>query len=81
MGQSWLIPVAALLVGGGGVGTFLGLVVQRRQNTMVNNATLVGHAIDGLAKLAEQRGADLDEARAEIVELKKQLRAARRTTR
>lgn len=78
MSQQWLTAVAGFLLGSGGIGAILGLLVQRRQNTMTNNAALVGLAVDGLKALSEERRVDLEDARAEIADLKKQL--ARRPT-
>lgn len=59
MDQGWLIPVAALLLGGGGIGTFLGLLVQRQGNKSTASATAVASAIDGLTRLTQEQRAEL----------------------
>jgi len=76
--QAWLLPVSALLLGGGGIGTFLGLIVQRHANKSTAAAAAVAHAIDGLTRLTQEQRAELDDARTEIATLKVELRKARR---
>ncbi len=78
MDQGWLLPVAALLLGGGGIGTLLGLLVQRQGNKSTASANAVAHAIDGLTRLTQEQRAELDDARTEIATLKVELRKARR---
>lgn len=79
--QSWLVPLAALLVGGGGIGTLLGLVVQRQNNKSTATATAVAQAIDGLVKLDERKSFELARAYARIDELEAETAAERKTRR
>lgn len=80
MEQSSLLT--SLLVGfvtAGGIGTILGVLVNRQQNKMTATAAATGHAIDGLSRLAQEQRAELDDKNEEIERLKAELRKARRT--
>lgn len=79
--QAWLVPLAALLVGGGGIGTVLGVIVQRQNNKATSTAVAVGHAIDGLTRLTERQAAELDRAYARIDELEADAEKARKPRR
>lgn len=78
--HAWLVPVAALLVGGGGIGTLLGLIVQRQNNKATSTAVAVGHAIDGLTRLTERQAAELERAYERIDELEAAAKRKRRGT-
>lgn len=78
-GQGWLLPVAALLLGGGGIGTILGFIVQRQSTKSTASAVAVAHAIDGLTRLAQEQREELDDLRSENARLRVELQKARRS--
>lgn len=57
--HAWVIPVASLLLGAGGVGTIAGLFVQHQNNKATQSAVGVSQVVDGLTKLSERQAAEL----------------------